>query len=479
MQATTDNKIKNFGAVYTPLFIVNIMLDSINYQGEYILEKHILENSFGDGAFLKEIVVRYCEAFIKVYGNNNSSLLKKHLETYIHGIELDREEYNKCINSLNEIVARYNIYNVDWSMYCSSSLSFNKFNGLMDYVIGNPPYVRVHNLQDLSIKNLDFTKTGMTDLYLAFFEIGFKQLNENGVLCYITPSSFFSSKSGEFLRNYIKNKHNLQTIIDLGRIKVFENIMSYTAISIFHNNKSFDSINYVEYDTNKKLQLPYSKVFQNGAMIFDEIDNLNTISSINNNYDNVFDNSIIVKNGYATLADKIFINNNINNENIIIPILKASTGKWNKVIFPYNKNGIPYSEEYIAEYFPHTYKYLYNHKNKLSSRSLEKNGVWYLFGRSQGIKDTFKNKIAINTMIKDLNSIKVNEVKAGSGIYSGLYILTTYDFDSIYSAIYNDDFILYLKSLKKYKSGGYYTFSSKDLEKYLYYKICKMDKDIL
>lgn len=30
-----------------------------------------------------------------------------------------------------------------------------------------------------------------------------------------------------------------------------------------------------------------------------------------------------------------------------------------------------------------------------------------------------------------------------------------------------EEFLNYVKALKKYKSGGYYTFSSKDLENYL------------
>ena len=143
------------------------------------------------------------------------------------------------------------------------------------------------------------------------------------------------------------------------------------------------------------------------------------------------------------------------------------------MIFPYDKDGNPYSEDYIERYYPSIYKYLKANKEKLISRSLEKNSDWFLFGRSQGIKDTFKQKIAINTMIKDIHSIKLNTVDKGNGIYSGLYILTNYTYDDIYNAVYNNEFIIYLKSLKKYKSSGYYTFSSKDLEKYLIYKLQK------
>src|SRR5688572_24229500 len=53
--------IKNLGQVSTPNRIVNFMLDTIGYQGETILNKHILDNSCGNGAFLKKIVKRYLQ----------------------------------------------------------------------------------------------------------------------------------------------------------------------------------------------------------------------------------------------------------------------------------------------------------------------------------------------------------------------------------------------------------------------------------
>ena len=463
------NRVKNFGAVYTPLYIVQIMLELSGYDKD-ILEKHILENSFGDGAFLREIVRKYCNVFTNVYGNK-PNILKQHLETYIHGIEINYDEYIKCINMLDVIVSEYGVYNVSWDLYNDNALNFDKFNGKMDYVIGNPPYVRVHNLDRDTVKQMEFTKTGMTDLYIAFYEIGLMQLNKYGKLCYITPSSFFTSKSGITLREYIEKYHSLSDVIDLGKIQVFENIMSYTAVTLFQNNKYFDYINYIDYETKKQQLLPYSEVFQSGQMHFDDLEILDLISTINTYYDILNNSCISVKNGYATLADKIFINNDFMDDNIVLPVLKASTGKWSKMIFPYDSEGNPYSEEYIEEYYPSIYEYLISNKEKLISRSLEKNSDWFLFGRSQGIKDTFKNKIAINTMIKDFNSIKLNQVEKGMGIYSGLYILSTYTFDDIYNAVYHSDFIKYLKSLRKYKSGGYYTFSSKDLEKYLMYRL--------
>ena len=100
--------------------------------------------------------------------------------------------------------------------------------------------------------------------------------------------------------------------------------------------------------------------------------------------------------------------------------------------------------------------------------------MWYLYGRTQALKDVNVNKIAINTTIKNTDSIKLNWVPAGCGVYSGLYILTDISYDMISSIIISDDFIKYIASLKKYKSGGYYTFNSKDLETFLNYKISQL-----
>jgi transposase len=64
-----------------------------------------------------------------------------------------------------------------------------RYDNQMDFVIGNPPYVRVHNLDDSydSVKSFSFANGGMTDLYLVFFEKGFQMLKPGGKLCYITP----------------------------------------------------------------------------------------------------------------------------------------------------------------------------------------------------------------------------------------------------------------------------------------------------
>ena len=79
--------VKRKGRVYTPDFLVKIVLDFGGYRGPKILQKHVMDNSCGDGAFLVEIVRRYCDAFRRIEARG----LGKDLETFIHGIEIDSE----------------------------------------------------------------------------------------------------------------------------------------------------------------------------------------------------------------------------------------------------------------------------------------------------------------------------------------------------------------------------------------------------
>ena len=90
-----------------------------------------------------------------------------------------------------------------------------------------------------------------------------------------------------------------------------------------------------------------------------------------------------------------------------------------------------------------------------------------------------KYRIGINTIICDnITSIKVKLLEPYVGIYSGLYIVCENDeysieenYKKIYNILVNLEFINYVKSLGKYKNGGYHTFSLKDLENYLNFKI--------
>ena len=119
-------------------------------------------------------------------------------------------------------------------------------------------------------------------------------------------------------------------------------------------------------------------------------------------------------------------------------------------------------------------------KERLQKRTYDgkNNGNhWHCIGRSQGLNDTYRDKIAINCIVKQPSDLKMVKVKSGEGVYGGLYILTDKPFDEISNILKSWEFIEYVKTLRKYKSGGYYTFSSKDVENYLNFKLNKKSEE--
>lgn len=460
--------IKN-GQIYTPNNIVKRIWGGVAENFRY---SHILDNSCGDGAFLTEIVRQYIENWMTP---ENTDEIVSELETYIHGVEIDCEVKSKCIANLDSIAREYGLKNIKWDVICGNALTMDKFNGKMDYVVGNPPYIRIHDIvkrgEEEDYKKYSFMQRGMADSFLAFFELGLRQCKPDGKLAYIAPTSWFTSLAGKPFRELLSATHWLKGIVDLSLEKIFKGVTTYPAIVFIDKSKTSESISYQEGDSNP-LRLTYKEITFDGMYYFGTAKELYQFGCIlkhkNDNY------PVEVKNGFATLADKVFVDD-CKFSNHCIPVLKASRGIWDKAFYPYAKDGFLIREDILRE-DPEIDKFLTENKDILSVRKIDGNpDHWYAYGRRQAIKDVYCNKVGVSALIKDKESFKISDVPAGSGIYAGLYILTndvlTSDF--IKRALVSDEFVSYVKILRKYKSGGFYTFSSKDVTTFLNWKISK------
>jgi hypothetical protein len=105
-----------------------------------------------------------------------------------------------------------------------------------DYVVGNPPYVRIQNLPDDQKSMLDSlydSTTGNYDLYCPFYERGLEWLKEDsGKLGYITPNQFMVTDYGEGLRRVLLRDSRLKEVYDFRDSGVFKDATNYPAIVI-------------------------------------------------------------------------------------------------------------------------------------------------------------------------------------------------------------------------------------------------------
>jgi len=105
-----------------------------------------------------------------------------------------------------------------------------------DYVVGNPPYVRIQHLPDQQkamMEQLYESTTGNYDLYCPFYERGLDFLKEDsGKLGYITPNQFMVTDYGEGIRRVLLRETRLDEVYDFRDSGVFEDATNYPAIVI-------------------------------------------------------------------------------------------------------------------------------------------------------------------------------------------------------------------------------------------------------
>ena len=446
--------MKELGQVFTPNFIVKKMLNLSDFNYNFSDIK-ILEPSFGEGVFLMHIIERIIINGRKML--KTDSQICDILSNNIYGVELDEKVFKKALINIKNLLEKYNLPgNLNLHLYNEDFLDFNKEKDF-DYIIGNPPYIRIHNIDSHTRKKIKDYKfsTGNTDLYIIFFEKCINLLEKSGKLIFITPNSYIRNSSQKTFRSFLTENKLINKIIDFGSNKIFANADTYTAITFLEKDNTKTSFIYERNDGLLKLSEKEISFSVNDWFL-------------NNNTSKKLGDICSVQYGFATNADKIFIKDEFENieKDILKDIVKGSkidTCKTQKIIFPYKKKDekyIPFTEEELKNNFPKAYEYLYKYKKELENRSLEKNTPWFCFARSQSIQTVDSKKLVLKHILGDEEYVAYKIVNEDTCVYSGLYI-TAQDFTSIEKVIKTKQFCTFLKENGKDMSGGYKSFNTK------------------
>jgi methylase of polypeptide subunit release factors len=408
------------GAVYTPQYIRTYIIENI--LSNYRLNKNtkIADISCGCGGFLVT-----ASEYIKL---NSRKTYQYIFENYIWGLDIKdySTERTKIMLSLLAAINGED-ENFNFNIYTDNALT-KEWDSKFDIIIGNPPYVHVRNMDNETKEHLtkwSVTKTGGTDLYLAFFQIGIENLKPNGILGYITVSSFIQSLNGKGLRTYFQNHQLDVKIIHFGDAQVFQGKSTYTCLCFITNiatsnisfticspnelekitTESFDKLNYSDLSIEKGWLLKPAKTIS----VIEKIEKIGQ----------PLGQKIAIRNGFATLKNNIYLlkanNEDANyyyfqkgNKEFIVEkeicreAIKANILRKDSdietykeyLIFPYkieNKinnvrlNIIP--EDTLKLNYPYAYKYLLENQTILAARDKGNNSyeAWYAFGRRQAL----------------------------------------------------------------------------------------------
>lgn len=469
-------KSKYLGQVFTPETLVNETLDDVNFtiKNIDISKMKILEPSFGDGAFLKEIVRRMAIAAITYTRKNYYHKTPQQLiDENLYGIELDKDLFENTVNNIKYFL--YDVFGLEVTLpnlVCGDALDteWDNFN----YIVGNPPYIRIHNIDKEyreKVKNFNYS-FGTTDLYVIFFEEFKLRLSDEGRLTFVTPNSWMRNASQKVFRNDVINSEWLEKVRDFGTEQVFPGFGTYVSVTTLSKG-SKRSVEFVL--PSERVEVAYEdlKALKGARIAFNGTNIIQPSQSTL---------SLVCKavNGVCTLGDKLFLITEDEIQKLKLEttyILDAVKGskykgdkKFEKMFFPYKKvdnRWVGISEEEFSSEAPNLYNFMLTRRDLLEKRSRDKKSLWFWYGRSQAIQNIDKRKLMISPIIhpKD-NTVQWFEIPPMTVIYSGLFIMpdnSIVDEKSLVELLESEDFCSYARSSGRSWSGGYKMISSKIL----------------
>ena len=233
------------GAVYTRPEVVQAMLDLAGYTSDRPLHQlRLLEPSFGGGDFLLPIVDRLLAAF-QAHGGDPAQI--ELLSGSIRAVEVHAEAFELTAAALIDRLVAWGASPTDATRTVAHWLNQDDFllwqaPGRMDFVIGNPPYVRQERIPGPLLdeyRRRYKTIYDRADLYVPFFERGLDLLSPSGRLAFICANRWLKNKYGGPLRAHASSGFHLRYFIDLEGSPAFRSdVIAYPAITVFERGSS-------------------------------------------------------------------------------------------------------------------------------------------------------------------------------------------------------------------------------------------------
>ncbi|MFN8360366.1 MAG: N-6 DNA methylase [Candidatus Kapaibacterium sp.] len=500
------------GAIYTPNSIRRYITDkAFATQKNHLASLKIGDISCGCGGFLlttsKKLKKATRLSYKEIFKNN------------IYGLDIQEYSINrtKILLSLLALSDGEDEQSFKFNLFTDDALEFNWSNNItnfvgFDVILGNPPYVCARNLSKetlLKLQKFEVCRSGNSDLYIPFFQLGIQNLKEGGVLGFITMNSFFKSLNGRNLREFFKQKSLNIKIIDFGTEQVFKSKNTYTCICLIENSPN-STINYCKSSSlalpekqSDYHSIPYVKLNSKTGW---NLNNFETISKIEAT-GIAFGDLYKTRHGIATLKNDIYIFKPVKEDKEYYYLQNGSlyqiekgickdivnTNKLSrtvsinnlkeKVIFPYDNSDKPFilEEIFIKENYPKAYQYLLNKRKILANRDKGKGDYvnWFAFGRSQSLEKV-KNKLFFPKMSDRVPSYIINSDE-NLLFYNGQAVIGHTDDEMLFIKKIMESrlFWYYIKTTSKPYSSGYFSLNGNYIKNFGVCQLTDIEMDFV
>ena len=242
VQSGTPDPGGRHGEVFTRRWVVDLILDAVGYTPDRDLgARTIVEPACGCGAFLLPIVERLaesCERHGRALSDAGEAI--RGFDLLEHNAEHTRKAVMAKLLELGESLEAAERLSACW--VATGDFLLSDHNGLeADYVVGNPPYVR---LEEIPVAVSDAyraqcsTMRGRADIFVGFFEKGLGMLAAGGRLGFICADRWMRNQYGARLRELISDSHAVESVVVMHDVDAFEeDVSAYPAVTILRNGE--------------------------------------------------------------------------------------------------------------------------------------------------------------------------------------------------------------------------------------------------
>ncbi|SCL24875.1 TaqI-like C-terminal specificity domain-containing protein [Micromonospora nigra] len=235
------------GEVFTRRWIVDLILDLAGYTADRDLAKLVaVEPACGGGAFLAAMAAR-----VSVSCRKHDRPLRD-AERAVRAFDLLTPNVTASRQLVREVLV-----DEGWSLPEAREVAtawVRQGDYLLDpyvqedvdFVVGNPPYVR---LEDVPADRMHAyraacpTMTGRSDLYVGFYERGLRSLAPGGVLAFICADRWMRNQYGRQLREFIAAGYSVDVTVTMHDVDAFEEqVSAYPAVTVVRRARQGDAI---------------------------------------------------------------------------------------------------------------------------------------------------------------------------------------------------------------------------------------------
>lgn len=231
----------SLGAFYTPPALSERLIDLAVSAGFDPSKHNACDPSCGGGAFLAPIAARMLSATPA----STPALTLLRITSRLRGSEIDAfaawmSEVLLEITLIDLVIASGK--RTPKVVHVGDSLELDSTFGTFDLVIGNPPYGRT-SLPTQLRKKYARSLYGHANLYGVFTDLALRLCKPDGVISYVTPTSFLGGQYFKALRALTSKIAPVQAIDFVsGREGVFDNVLQEIALTSYRKGKNASSV---------------------------------------------------------------------------------------------------------------------------------------------------------------------------------------------------------------------------------------------